>query len=134
MGVHSFDRPRDREAPTVLEGHWLNGESVRIELTEPTLIVAIKPQCDGCRDFVESDLAELDGVNVVIVSAHDDADEEWVNARQPVLVAPLVLELLDVRWPPVYVMIDPTTRRVLTEGVLFAPAQVASEIGHHLRS
>ena len=128
FNVHSFDRPRDRVAPTTLRGHWSKGDQGSIVLVGLTLIVAIKPQCDGCREFVTGALGELDGVNVVLVSSTDDDQGEWSESRRPVLVAPEALRELEVRWPPFYVLVDPTTARVLTEGVVFGPAQVAQEI------
>jgi hypothetical protein len=33
-----------------------------------------------------------------------------------------------VRWPPFYVLIDADAERVLVEGVVFGPGQVAEEI------
>jgi hypothetical protein len=48
------------------------------------------------------------------------------------VVAPDVLKELEIRWPPFYVLVDPQERRVITEGVVFAPAQVASEIASFL--
>jgi len=130
--VRSFDPPRDREAPDVIEGHWLDGERASMRLTGLTLVVAIKNNCDGCREFVESELSELAGVTVVLVSAAEDTEGEWSKARHPVLVAPALLQRLEVRWPPFYVLIDAVRRRVLTEGVVFAPSQVADEIERYL--
>ncbi len=131
--VHSFDRPRDRAAPTSLRGHWSNGEDVTIELTELTLVVVIKTRCDGCRDFVRDPGHELDGLTVVVVSATDDDEGEWDEALRPVLVAPEALKDLNVRWPPFYVLVDPATRRVITEGVVFGPSQVAEEVRRFVR-
>lgn len=132
-GARSFDGPREREAPDVLEGRWLSGEEAIVHLSEPTLIVAIKTSCDGCRLFVESDLSELAATAVVVVSATADDTSEWANARQRVLVAPAVLDALEIRWPPFYVLVDPRNRRVLSEGVVFGPGQVAAEIERYLR-
>jgi hypothetical protein len=95
-----------------------------------TLIVAVKPNCDGCRDFVDGELSELDDIEVVIVSA--TADDEWRNARQEVIVSPETLTALDVRSAPFYVLIDVARQRVATEGVVFTPAQVAAEIASFL--
>jgi hypothetical protein len=39
---------------------------------------------------------------------------------------------LGIRWPPFYVLIDPAVQRVITEGVVFAPSQVAAEIAPYL--
>ena len=128
MGVRSFDETRDREAPRVLEGRWLNGEIARLELDAVTLIAAVKPNCDGCRAFAELSLADLDGLNVVIVSATTLDSDQWSQSSRPVLVSPSALDALDVRSPPFYVLIDPVSQRVLTEGVVFSPQQVATEI------
>jgi hypothetical protein len=95
-----------------------------------TLIVAVKPNCDGCHDFVDGELSELDDIDVVIVSAI--ADDEWRNARQEVIVSPETLSALEVRSAPFYVLIDVTRQRVVTEGVVFTPAQVAAEIASFL--
>jgi hypothetical protein len=131
FNARSFDRPRDRVAPSSLRGHWPDGAEVTIELTDVTLVVAIKPHCDGCREFLHTDPDELD-VPVVVVSAEEDEATEWRDARHPVFVSPETLRLLDVRWPPFYVLIDPHAGRVLTEGVLFGAEQMASEIATYL--
>ena len=131
-GAHSFDRPRERAAPASVHGHWANGDEVTVALDGLTLIVAIKAHCDGCTDFVHSTLDELRGVKVLVLSESQDLEGEWANAVQPVLVAPDTLRELDVRWPPFYVLVDPATSRVVTEGVVFGPAQVAMEIAPHL--
>jgi hypothetical protein len=105
---------------------------VTYELHGPTLVVAVKASCDGCRDFVNSNLEELTGVTVLILSATDDVLGEWRGAAQDVIVAPDVLDALEVRWPPFYVLIDPELQRVVVEGVVFGPAQVASEIAAYV--
>ena len=129
--ARSFDRARERAAPDSLSGHWSNGVEDTIALSEVTLVVAIKPNCDGCRVFLDADLDGL-RVPVLIISAEDDDTGEWRDARRPVFISPDGFRLLDVRWPPLYVLVDPLARRVLTEGVLFGPAQVASEIATYL--
>jgi len=132
LGAHSFDGPRERTAPTTVRGHWTDGDETTIELHGLTLIVAIKSHCDGCSDFVHSPLEELRGVKVLVLSASDDEDGEWSNAARRVLVAPDTLRELEVKWPPFYVLIDPSSSRVVTEGVVFGPAQVAKEIAAHV--
>jgi hypothetical protein len=127
FNARSFDRPRDRAAPDSLSGRWSRGEDVTITLSEVTLVVAIKSHCDGCREFINADLHEF-SVPVLVVSADEEASSEWRDARQPVLVSPEAFQLLDVKWPPFYVLINPVARKVLTEGVLFGPGQVATEI------
>ncbi|MGA2295107.1 MAG: hypothetical protein ABSG24_07755 [Acidimicrobiales bacterium] len=132
--MSSFDAPRPRSAPEVITGTDLQGEPVTITMSETTLIVAIKQSCDGCRDFVRSELRELDGVAVIILSATGDVGAEWVDAVQPIIVAPDALAQLDIRWPPFYVLVNPRERRVISEGVVFGPSQVASEIAPYLTS
>ncbi|HEY5010631.1 MAG TPA: hypothetical protein VIH73_05695, partial [Acidimicrobiales bacterium] len=95
------------------------------------LVVAIKSHCDGCREFIGADLDELH-VPVLVLSAEDDASSEWRDARRPILVSPDAFALLDVRSAPFYVLVDPVAGRVVTEGVLFGPSQVASEIAPYL--
>jgi hypothetical protein len=130
--VSSFETLRPRPAPDVLTGVSIRGEKEVRNLEGLTLIVAIKQSCDGCRDFVFSDLRELRGTPVVIVSATGDLNDEWAGAAQPILVAPDVLKELEIRWPPFYVLVNPEERRVVIEGVVFAPGQVASEIAPYL--
>ncbi len=128
-----FDKARVRDAPDSISGHWSNGTEDTVVLTEVTLVVAIKSHCDGCRDFLNADLDHLH-LPVVIISADDDVAQEWNEAINPVLVSPDAFRLLDVRWPPLYVLIDPISHRVLTEGVLFGSAQVAREIAPYLNT
>ena len=132
FAAHSFDRPRERPTLPGFSALTLDGESLEHTFRTRTLVVAIKSSCDGCRDFVHSPLEELRDVTTVIVSREADHLGEWTNALQPVLVAPELLDALDVKWPPFYVLIDPQRHVVLTEGVVFAPAQVAQEIASYL--
>lgn len=99
-----------------------------VSLNKLTLLIVIKTNCDGCRDFLFSDLASFADIDVLFISATDDTHDEWVDAPRPVLVAPDVLLALEVRWPPFYVLVDPIAGLVRTEGVLFGPSQVAMEI------
>ncbi|HUZ42504.1 MAG TPA: hypothetical protein VMU68_14060 [Acidimicrobiales bacterium] len=131
--ARSFDRAREREAPDSLRGHWSYGAEETIALSEVTLVVAIKSNCDGCRAFLDADLDDL-RVPVLIISAEEDDMGEWRDARRPVFISPDGFRLLDVRCPPLYVLVDPIARRALTEGVLFGPAQVASEIAAYLKA
>jgi hypothetical protein len=124
--AHSFDAPRERSAPRELSGHTLDGVEWRRSIERMTLVVAVKPDCDGCRDFIDGELEELNDVDLVIVSA--SAADEWRNARQRVIVSPEAMAELDIRSAPFYVLIDAARQRVATEGVVFAPAQVKAEI------
>jgi hypothetical protein len=116
----------------VVAGTSLLGDEVVLHLEGVTLIVAIKQSCDGCRDFVLSPLEDFIDTPVVILSATSDFNGEWVGATHPIVVAPDVLKELEIWWPPFYVLVDPQLRRVITEGVVFAPAQVASEIAPYV--
>jgi hypothetical protein len=131
INARSFDRPRERAAPSSIAGHWSEGDETIVELTEVTLVVAIKSHCDGCREFISADLDELP-VPVLFISAEDDDTSEWRDARHPVLVSSDAFRLLDVRSAPFYVLVDPLAGRVVSEGVLFGPSQVASEIAPYL--
>ena len=126
--MSSFDAPRPRPAPDSVSGTTLQGETQTKTLDGLTLIVAIKQSCDGCRDFVNSSLDELHNVTVMILSDTGDNAGEWGDAVQPILVAPEVLVALGIRWPPFYVLVDPAQRLIVSEGVVFGPAQVAAEI------
>jgi hypothetical protein len=95
-----------------------------------TLVVAVKPDCDGCRDFLRGDLREFPDVDVVIVSAF--SSDGWMDAANEVLIAPELMKELDIRSAPFYVLIDPLSLRVVTEGVVFGPSQVAAEIAGDL--
>lgn len=129
--ARSFDAFRARPAPTVLKGRSLAGNERFLLVKRLTLVVAVKPHCDGCHDFVFGDLRELEGVEVVVVSA-TSGDAEWSDAVQPILVAPELMNELGVRSAPFYVLIDPSKSLIVSEGTLFSPAQVASEIAHFL--
>ena len=51
-----------------------------------------------------------------------------MDASNDVLIAPALMKELDIRSAPFYVLIDPSSSRVVTEGVVFGPSQVAAEI------
>lgn len=129
--ARSFDAPRKRPAPREFVGVTPTGEERRIDIHRMALVVAVKPDCDGCREFIHGDLDELSGVDVVIVSA--TSSSEWADATNEVLISPALMKELDIRSAPFYVLIDPTTQRVVTEGVVFGPSQVAAEIASALQ-
>jgi hypothetical protein len=131
FNARSFDSPRERSAPNALTGHWSNGAATTIPLSNVTLVVAIKSHCDGCREFINADLSEL-RVPIVVISATEDESSEWSDAKAPVFISPESFRALEVRSAPFYVLIDPVARRVVSEGVLFGPSQVAAEIAPYL--
>jgi len=130
--VRSFDAQRPRSAPTSFHGLTLTGEPIERTFRGLTLIVAIKPHCDGCREFAESTLNEFSALDVIFVTAEFDLDNEWRDVGHEIVVAPALLIQLDVRWPPFYILVDADSARVLVEGVIFAPGQVAEEISPYL--
>lgn len=130
MRAGSFDAPRERDAPSVLIGRGFADEARRVDVTRPTLVVAVKPNCDGCRDFIEGDLSALEAVELVVVAR--TRDDEWSGARREVWLAPELMDALLITAPPFYVLIDPGSRRVVAEGAVFDAAQVASEISSYL--
>jgi len=133
--VRSFETPRPRSAPVSYVAIDREGHREQRDLPSLSLVIAVKTSCDGCRALLESGLEELSQLSVpfVFVSASRDETGEWTHARYPIDVAPTLLEELDVRWPPFYVLIDAEERKVVTEGVVFGPAQVAEEIRPYLR-
>jgi hypothetical protein len=96
------------------------------------LVVAVKENCLGCRSVLESSSGAFGGVAVLIVADHASCEPWWTASLHSVVVSPSLLEDLDVRWPPFYVLVDPTTERVVTEGVVFGPEQVLQEIAPYL--
>ena len=128
--MRSIDAPRERPAPTVIRGQTPEGEDRSVPVRAMTLVVAVKPHCDGCRGFIEGDLHEFEHVEVVIVS--ETWEDTWRAAAQSVLIAPDVFRELEIRAAPFYVLIDPLAKRVVAEGSLFSPAQVAEEIATYV--
>ena len=128
--ARSFDAPCQRPVPREFVGVTPTGEERRVEIHQLTLVVAVKPDCDGCREFVNGNLDEFSGVDVVMVSA--TSSNEWPDAKNEVLISPAFMEELDIRSAPFYVLVDPSTQRVVTEGVVFGPSQVAAEIASAL--
>ncbi|HEV2427081.1 MAG TPA: hypothetical protein VGS61_02540 [Acidimicrobiales bacterium] len=124
MSVRSFDRPSPRPAPASIEGTDLDGRAVSLPVTGPTLVVAVKEDCDGCRAVVEQGVA-VPGVSVVVVAERAGA---LAGARGVALVAPAAMAELGLRWPPTYVLIHPEGPRVVGEGSVFSPDQVAAEV------
>lgn len=130
MGLHSFDRPVQRPVPSPLTGVDSRGIRVTVTLTRRTIVVAVKPSCDGCHDFLGGPSEVFNGFDVVLVSATPYPKD--AAAARRVLVAPEWMERARIVAAPSYTVIDPSTGRVVTEGVAFAPSQVAAEIAPYL--
>lgn len=123
MSARSFDRPSPRPAPASIEGVGPDGRALTVPLGRPTLVVAVKEECDGCRDVVERGVP-VPGVEVVLVAATPGA---IAGARGVALVAPEAMAALGLRWPPAYVLVHPDGPRVVAEGSVFSAEQVAAE-------
>jgi hypothetical protein len=96
-------------------------------------VVAVKANCDGCLGFYAGDVSALEqlGVELLVATATAPSEHSFSGLR-PVQYAPALLEGLDVRWPPFYVLIFPNPWRVVAEGLAFGPTQVAGEIASSL--
>jgi hypothetical protein len=105
-----------------------DGRRVLVETDQPTLVVAVKADCDGCASFHSGSLDPLAEYRVVLVAHAVRGVAELESAPEEVFEAPELLEALEMRWPPVYALVAGRPARVLVEGVAFSPEQVAHEI------
>ena len=129
MGLHSFDRPAQRPIPSPLTGVDSRGVQAVVTLARRTIVIAVKPNCDGCREFLDGPPFAFDDLDVVLISA-TPFGEDAVAGR--VVVAPEWMAQARIVAAPSYTLIDPSNGGVVTEGVAFAPSQVATEIGPYL--
>ncbi len=130
--MRSFDATRERRAPRTYRGVTLHGEQVRGEFDSPTLVVAVKANCGGCQSVFASPVDAFGDVATMIVAARPSNEPFWRTSSHRVLVSESLLEELEIRWPPCYVLIDPSQEKVLCEGAVFAPEQVREEIAPYL--
>ena len=130
--MQSIDAPRERPAPSHYRGLSLKGDLVQGEFTRPTLVLAIKEDCLGCRSVLDAPRDAFGDVATLVVAARPSADPGWATTLHPLIVSELLLQQLDVRWPPFYVLIDPARGAVVTEGVVFGPEQVREEIAAYV--
>ena len=128
MELRSVDAPRERPSPAGFRGRDGAGAEIAHTFTRATVVVAVKPHCDGCRDFLAGDVS-LGDVDVVVAAASDD--DAWRDAHG-VVIAPQLWRDLEIRSAPFFVLIDPARGVVTYEGSAFSPAQVAAEIARHL--
>lgn len=128
MDLRSVDAPRERPAPETYVVRVGDRDESRT-FAATTLVVAVKPDCDGCRDFVEGTHGLAEHLDVVVVASRDD--DAFVG--RDVVVSPDLWRDLDIRSAPFYVVIDPARGLVVGEGSVFSPAQVLEDIGRFLR-
>ncbi len=126
--MRSFDASRDRSAPTTYEGITLSGVPVTGTFARRHLIVAAKPDCDGCRALLESEPSAFGPVPVLVVGAEATDEPWWHESALPVIISPSLMAAMDIRWPPFWVLVDGESGRVLNEGVPFGPEHIAKEI------
>ena len=104
------------------------GETVTLTFDRPTLLIAVKSNCDGCQLFYSSELAEFEDVRVVLVVRDSQSIIEIGETRQEIFIGTELLSDLKITWPPFYALVELGPTRVVTEGVAFDPVQVAREI------
>ncbi|MGH9021390.1 MAG: hypothetical protein ACRDV0_10300 [Acidimicrobiales bacterium] len=121
----SFDSRAPRSAPASISGTTAAGEPVTVVFVRPTLVVAVKADCDGCRDFLAGAGADVEGVDQVVVASDASAIGDSTLLA---IVSPEAMRLLGLSWPPTYVLVDPRGPTVVAEGAVFSAAQVASEV------
>ena len=97
-----------------------------------TLVVAVKDDCLGCRSVLEAPLGAFGDVATLLVSSRPSADPSWRTTQHRLVISELLMDELDVRWPPFYVLIDPANEKVMSEGVVFGVEQVREEIAPFL--
>jgi hypothetical protein len=104
------------------------GEQRVVTVDSPTVVVAVKTDCLGCRTFYAGDLSPLDGFGVVILTAEHPTPENFPGAVHQIYRAPDVLSALGITAAPFFVLVETGPTRVSVEGLAFDPRQVAFEI------
>ena len=125
MGLRSIDSPRRRPAPTTAQLANAAGVKHTVGLEPRTLIVAVKSNCDGCLPFVEDPSLDFSDWRLMVVT-RDDIPE--AAGQRTVWFAPELLDALEIASAPFFVALDGSPLNVVTEGVVFAPEQVAREL------
>lgn len=117
----SFDSPRRRSAPRDFRAQDASGEAVVGTIAQPTLVVVVKENCQGCSEFVADE--EIIDVPLLVVTASQLASRTY-----GVLWAPEFIEALDARYAPVYLWLAGDPLEVVTEGTVFSAEQVLAEL------
>lgn len=120
--------PPGRPAPSRWTLIGPGGTERVFDVVTATLLVAVKPDCDGCATFYDGDLSPLESFDVVLVATTEDGAAALAGSRHSVVSAGALLGQLGVRWAPFYVLVEPDPPRVVAEGLAFDPGQVADEI------
>jgi len=99
-------------------------------LTKLSLLLVVKADCQACDTLLAAGPDAFEGIDVFYLAASDSPEFETFG--RDVLLSSSALDALEVRWPPVYLVVDPARREVVTEGAVFDADQVRSEIAPHL--
>ena len=95
-------------------------------LSTLSLLLVIKGDCQACDELLAVGPGIFEGFDVYYLTA-DDAPAFDAHGQE-VLRSTSALAALEVRWPPVYVVVDPARAEVVAEGVVFDAAQIRAEI------
>ena len=125
MGLRTIDSPRRRPAPTTARVRDSAGVEHVLALDARTLIVAVKSNCDGCRPFVDDLTLEFPGWHLLVVT-RDAA--VTAGDHRTIWLAPEIMDALAISSAPFFVALDGSPLMIVTEGVVFAPEQVAREL------
>lgn len=124
VGLRSIDQPRRRPAPQTATLVSEAGETHHVELAPRTLIVAVKPNCDGCQHFLNHPGDSFAGWHLLVITK----DQFVSNAAQPLWRSDELFNALEISAAPFYVALDGHPLEIVGEGVVFAPEQVESEL------
>ncbi len=129
MRLRPVDAPRERPAPTGYTGVDARGRSVQVRFSRPSVVIAVKPGCDGCREFLDSSPTIL-GLDVHVVAEREDP--AWALAATSVVVSPELWRDLQILSAPYFVLVDPLATCVVGEGSVFSLSQVLDEVARQL--
>ena len=128
--MRSIDPLRRRPAPLTLRGHTYDGVECERRLTKLSLLLVVKAGCQACDALLTIGPGAFDGFDVHYLAASDAVEFETFG--RDVVRSSSALDALEVRWPPVYVVVDPALGEVVAEGAVFDADQVRTEIARHL--
>lgn len=121
--MRSFDPVRSRPLPDRFAA-LVRGESITVTLDHEALLFAVKPGCFSCQSVMSDAAQHFPSLQILFVAGEDAA--EWELTPHAVHVAPQFLEVAEVKFPPVYLLVRDGL--VVAEGALLSSAQVKDEI------
>jgi hypothetical protein len=125
--------PAGRRVRTSFEGRDLDGRLQRVELHPPSLVLLLKPHCDGCVELAALVREGVTGAEVLGVlpdpagSLPDAASDELAGAGGRWLLGADAFSALSVRSGPFFCVVD-GGGCVAVEGVAFGRAQVEDHL------